>query len=377
MATTIFVMTHKVFCPPEDPVYAPLQVGAALEEDLGYLRDDNGADQISELNGYFGPLTGVYWVWKNYPGQENIGICPEGKFFTEEDGRIRTEQAYEALLQEYDVIASGVIHTPMSYRDTYGQTQHPEDLDAVGASLAKLYPEDVWAWDAAMEETVCPGELMCVMRRAYFDDFCSWMFHILMDAGQTIDPSHYEKDQMQVYAVLAKELLQVWIRARGVRAYSDTMEDPEKDGQEENVLSMIRDLLLQHETEKAWEMCRQVAGDIGEGTLPVSDEGNDLLIAEQVLYLKQLDEKDGHDSLWSQEWDLFTLTDHYRNIYSMMQLVSTGEELGEYEVEYLRQSGFNAMTAEMMVNNDPAERLQKPPLKGDAIVTYLAKYNLF
>ena len=69
--------------------------------------------------------------------------------------------------------------------------------------------------------------------------------------------------------------------------------------------------------------------------------------------------------------------DHYRNIYSMMQLLSTGEELGEYEVEYLRQSGFNAMTADMMVRNDPADRLKKPPLKGDEIVMYLAKYNLF
>ena len=42
MKTQIFVMTHKKFNPPKDTVYVPLQVGSALNPDLGYMKDDTG-----------------------------------------------------------------------------------------------------------------------------------------------------------------------------------------------------------------------------------------------------------------------------------------------------------------------------------------------
>ena len=70
MKVQIFVMTHKKFNPPSNPIYVPLQVGAALNENLGYIRDDSG-DSISELNPYYGELTGMYWLWKNYHDAED------------------------------------------------------------------------------------------------------------------------------------------------------------------------------------------------------------------------------------------------------------------------------------------------------------------
>ena len=60
MSVKIFVMTHKKFNEPEDKIYIPLQVGKAAGQDLGYLGDDTG-DNISDLNKYYGELTGVYW----------------------------------------------------------------------------------------------------------------------------------------------------------------------------------------------------------------------------------------------------------------------------------------------------------------------------
>ena len=68
---TIFTMTHKKFSKPDDAAYVPVQVGRAVNEALGYLGDDTG-DSISEKNCYYGELTGIYWVWKNYKGKENV-----------------------------------------------------------------------------------------------------------------------------------------------------------------------------------------------------------------------------------------------------------------------------------------------------------------
>ena len=56
-------MTHKKFNKPSGDMYVPLHVGSAISKDLGYLRDDS-LDNISDLNPYFGELTGYYWLWK-------------------------------------------------------------------------------------------------------------------------------------------------------------------------------------------------------------------------------------------------------------------------------------------------------------------------
>ncbi|SDW20372.1 protein of unknown function [Lachnospiraceae bacterium KHCPX20] len=370
MAATVFVLTQKEISFPQDSIYVPLQVGAATGQDLGYIRDDNGGDQISELHCFFGYLTGIYWIWKNYTGQENIGICPEHLWAEEVSG-----EKLDDLLGRCDVLIAKPVESDVTFGQRFSEEHHANDLEAVQASLAKLYPEDEWAFEDVLNGKRQYAGHGCVMKRALFDDCCNWLFTILMDAGQRIDASHYESDEMCVYAYLAEALFPTWLLARGLRV-CEVLES-EKKASGADLLSLLRQLLQQHKTKEAYEYIHKAMTDHPEATLPVSDEGNNLVIAEQVLYLKYLDEEDGHDSMWKQEWDLDTLTDHYRNIYSMMQLVSTGEELGEYEVEYLKQSGFNAMTADLMVRNDPAERLQKPYLKGDEIVSYLAKYNLF
>ena len=103
MKTQIFVMTHKKFNPPNNPIYIPLQVGAALNPDLGYMRDDVG-DSISALNPYYGELTGMYWLWKNYHDADLIGVCHYRRFFFNERGTLMTQEEYETALQDVDVM---------------------------------------------------------------------------------------------------------------------------------------------------------------------------------------------------------------------------------------------------------------------------------
>ena len=98
MKTQIFVMTHKKFNPPNNPIYIPLQVGAALNPDLGYMRDDVG-DSISALNPYYGELTGMYWLWKNYHDADLIGICHYRRFFFNERGTLMTQEEYETFIR--------------------------------------------------------------------------------------------------------------------------------------------------------------------------------------------------------------------------------------------------------------------------------------
>ena len=73
MNLRVVVAAHKPYWMPADPVYLPVQVGAAGKESIpGYTRDDSG-ENISAKNPHYCELTGLYWAWKNLPGDDRLG----------------------------------------------------------------------------------------------------------------------------------------------------------------------------------------------------------------------------------------------------------------------------------------------------------------
>ena len=54
----IYIASHKKVILPSVDGYIPLQVGAALHDDLGYLKDNSG-DNISKKNPNYCELTGL------------------------------------------------------------------------------------------------------------------------------------------------------------------------------------------------------------------------------------------------------------------------------------------------------------------------------
>ena len=80
MNLRVVVAAHKPYWMPADPVYLPVQVGAAGKESIpGYTRDDSG-ENISAKNPHYCELTGLYWAWKNLPG-DAIGLAHYRRHF--------------------------------------------------------------------------------------------------------------------------------------------------------------------------------------------------------------------------------------------------------------------------------------------------------
>ena len=79
MQTTIIIATHKPYWIPEDPMYLPVQMGHAIHPGIGYIGDDTG-ENISERNGNFCELTGLYWAAKNLDS-DYIGIVHYRRYF--------------------------------------------------------------------------------------------------------------------------------------------------------------------------------------------------------------------------------------------------------------------------------------------------------
>ena len=67
----IYIITHKsfkqYFSDPDH--YRILHVGQNQNTESDYLNDFSG-DSISEKNGSFCELTGLYWIWKNDSSSE-------------------------------------------------------------------------------------------------------------------------------------------------------------------------------------------------------------------------------------------------------------------------------------------------------------------
>ena len=70
-----------------------------------------------------------------------MGICHYRRFLTNEDNKAFTEEQYEELLQQYDIITTKELELPNSYHYGFGAHHKIETLDETGEIIKELYPD--------------------------------------------------------------------------------------------------------------------------------------------------------------------------------------------------------------------------------------------
>ena len=215
MTIKILVATHKPYRMPADPVYLPLQVGAAGKAALGFRRDDDG-ENISAKNANWCELTGVYWAWKNLEA-DAVGLVHYRRHFKGREG-IATGNEIGEMLRETDVILpkkrNYFIETTYSQ---YAHAHHAQDLDLTRQILMERHPDYVASFDLAMASTKGHRFNMFVMRRNLFDDYCAWLFDVLTELERRLDVTSYSPYDARVFGFVAERLLDVWLVRRQVR----------------------------------------------------------------------------------------------------------------------------------------------------------------
>ena len=133
----ILVASHKPYWMPSDPLYQPVQVGAAQHEHLeGFAHDDEG-DSISEKNPRYCELTALWWGWRNL-SCDWLGLVHYRRHFagSGERGVLTSEEAAALATQGKVVVAKARnyhIETIAShYRHTFDQ-----DGSQLGAQRSK------------------------------------------------------------------------------------------------------------------------------------------------------------------------------------------------------------------------------------------------
>lgn len=209
MSIKIYVATHKAYRFPPDPIYVPVQAGAAIHETLPYLSDGTGIS-ISEKNSNFCELTVLYWAWKNSRA-DIIGLCHYRRYFAGKDGIAREEELSERL-NSVDIILPRKRNYYIETNYTqYVHAHHEEDLLLTKQIISEKYPEYIPSWDVIMKKTYGHRFNMMIMHKELLDRYCEWLFDILFELEKRLDISSYSLNDARVFGFVSERLLDVWL----------------------------------------------------------------------------------------------------------------------------------------------------------------------
>lgn len=224
---TIAVATHKPYRMPDDSLYLPLHVGAALHPEVcpGMQGDDTG-DNISEKNTTYCELTGLWWLWKNCESSYK-GLVHYRRYLGSPDlirrhakdrfDRLATAEDLKPLLDRHGII---VARRRRYYIETvynhYAHTFDATQFDACREVLEKREPAYVPAWDRLMGARSAHVFNMFVMRADLLDSYCGWLFPILEELEKLIDPSDYDAFGARYPGRVSERLLDPWLETKGL-----------------------------------------------------------------------------------------------------------------------------------------------------------------
>lgn len=189
----------------------PIEVGAINRQNLRYdLRDDTG-NNISRDNPYWGELTGLYWIWKNYELQPDdiIGFCHYNKClkidFNEVENLIgKCQKDWIARLP--------ICIVPHDY---------PEDVVALESVLREKYVKYYEAWkklynsdgSSKVGALNCSSCQMFFTKRDEFYSYCQFLFSILFDVKSIVGDVDRVPYHKRYLAFLGERLLSVYLQA--------------------------------------------------------------------------------------------------------------------------------------------------------------------
>ena len=216
-AVKIIVAAHKPYKMPDDPMYIPLQVGAADSNEKMYDLGDDTGDNISALNPAFCELTGLYWAWKNIH-TDYIGLVHYRRHFAlrKKSGdpfkSVLTEKQLKPLLKKYKVFVPRKRHYFIeTLYSHYEHTHYAVQLDTTRDIIARMYPEYLDAFDRTVHKKSGYMFNMMIMEQGLLSDYCSWLFSILMELKDTLSMPELSYYQGRYFGRIGEILLNVWL----------------------------------------------------------------------------------------------------------------------------------------------------------------------
>ena len=222
MDIKIIVATHKKYWMPDEDVYLPIHVGKEGKNDIGFIGDNTG-DNISNKNPKYCELTGIYWAWKNLEA-DYLGVVHYRRYFTKKGFFLRSiykkkedilkRKDWENILQETDIVVPDKRKYYIETNEQHYLHAHPrEQFDVAKQVIAEMFPEYIKGWNILMNRTWAHMFNMFVMKKKYFDEFCTWWFAVMFEVEQRLDISNWDAKERRWF--IDELLLDVWLETKG------------------------------------------------------------------------------------------------------------------------------------------------------------------
>lgn len=181
----IYVFTHKKlnYELPNNKLYEPLEVGAALHsEPIAELRDNTG-NEYSRLNSVLAEGTGVLWIRNNHPKELKwIGQCQYRRQL-----RLEPDTDFNELFKNYDIIMPKPLVMPATLRQQFAACHNENDLNIAKQIVYEDYPEYSGDW----LKTIDYGHQIyysmgTVMRASDYEDYVDFVYGVTQKYYQVI-----------------------------------------------------------------------------------------------------------------------------------------------------------------------------------------------
>lgn len=243
MKIKILVCYHKISPILSLPFLQPILVGAkksnkntikelskaCKRKNINLLKDDEGSDNISELNPYFCELTALYWAWKNLEA-DYYGLFHYRRIFKFKAINpmfktlhwLRLDKFYlKKMILKYDIIIPEKntleqickdLSDCKSWFNQYNKEHYGKDLQICLDYINERYPnmrdcinKTMYNKDYAL--SFCN---MFIVKKELFFEYCEWLFDILFYVKDKIDYKEYNTYQARVFGFLSERLFNIW-----------------------------------------------------------------------------------------------------------------------------------------------------------------------
>lgn len=336
MSIKLFIMTHKPFIPPEDPMYVPLHVGRANTADLGFLGDDT-KNSISALNPYFCELTGMYWIWKNYRKADYIGICHYRRYLLNEQGCIFTESQLAPLLENYDMLTTKLLTLTCSYYEGFGENHHRKDLITTREVLLEKYPAYTDTFDHLVHGPHTYFGNIFITSAKQYNLYCSWLFDILFEVQKRTDFTGYNDYEKRLFGFLSEFLQTVWITYHKLRVKECMVGMIGEKYETKKLREELASFLEQRDYEGAKNCfldCYQKRPDV---LMEASDVSGELRLCMQIISTCSFEDETYHSCILDNIRSYDSLICHFHHFNLAVSHILSDQPT-KYDLQFLEQN---------------------------------------
>ncbi len=225
--TIIFVCLHKENLPfIRTTVFNPIYVGNKYNDMQGFIIDNTG-EHIHEKNGRYGELTALYWIWKNYPIQDFVGLCHYRRYFWVKQFSVfyptsMSALKFEKMKQEFafsgerdlgnaDIILPRSVTLKITVQEQFLKYHHFEDLKRMRQVMEEIHPEYLGAWDKVMLGNKLNLIIMFLTKKEIFDQYCCWLFPLMFRFDELDNQQIRIGYQQRVNAFMAERMMNIFV----------------------------------------------------------------------------------------------------------------------------------------------------------------------